>query len=158
MDKEIIAKELEATRAKLAALEVLLGEDGVSEKKASEKETPKKEEKVLSEKEAAQKVANALDEIAGVLEKEKDPLLMKLAYEIDMVSDVLEGKREASTLESDIDEKFMKKYFHCGAFETDKDEPFMKEFNTDTSLELQEKVKKNQLGKDASNLPYKVIK
>jgi hypothetical protein len=157
MDKEVIVKELEATRAKLAALEVLLGEGKVSKKKATgEKEGATK--RVVSEKEAAKKVAEALDDIALILEKEKDPLLLKLAYEIDMVSDVLEGKREASTLESDVDEKFMKKYFQCGAFETDKDEPYMKEFNTDTSSELQTKYKKNQLGKDASDLPYKVIK
>lgn len=157
MDKEVIAKELEATRAKLAALEVLLEDGKVSKKKATE-EKKEATKKVVSEKEAAKKVAEALDEIAGILEKEKNPLLMKLAYEIDMVSDVLEGKKEASTLESDIDEKFMKKFFQCGAFETDKDEPYMKEFNTDTSSELQTKIKKNQLGKDASDLPYKVIK
>jgi len=157
MDKEVIAKELEATRAKLAALEVLLQDGKVSEKKATEEKKEATKE-VVDEKKAAKKVAEALDEIAGILEKEKNPLLMKLAYEIDMVSDVLEGKKEASTLECDIDEKFMKKYFHCGALETDKDEPYMKEFDTDTSSELETKFKKNQLGKDASDLPYKIIK
>lgn len=189
MDREIIMSEIKATYAKLAALEVLAGEDKEAgkadmikcptcggkvlkatkyclkckkkigdkdeEKKEDKKEAPKKKTK----KEAAQEVIASLDAIAGLLEGQKDSTLMKLAYEIDKVSDVIEGKREASTLESDSDEPFMKKFFHAGALETDKDESYMKEFNTDTSDELSQKFKKNQLGKDASiSLPYRIVK
>jgi DNA-directed RNA polymerase subunit RPC12/RpoP len=128
---------------------------GEDKKEAPKKEAPKKKTK----KEAAEEVIASLDEIAALLESQKNPTLMKLAYEIDKVSDVIEGKREASTLESDSDEPFMKKFFHAGALETDKDESYMKEFNTDTSEELSQKFKKNQLGKDASvSLPYRIVK
>jgi uncharacterized Zn finger protein (UPF0148 family) len=196
MDKAIIAKEIEATRLKLAALEVLAGED-TSEKEAGkadmikcpdcgskvlkatgyclsckkkiksdkkedkEDKEDKKEDKKSNDKkkkEAAVKVAASLDEIAGLLESQNDPDLMKLAFEIDRVSDVLEGKKEASTLESDSDEPYMKQFFHAGARETDSDEPYMKEFNTDMSTELNTKFQGKQLGKDASILPYQIVK
>jgi len=190
MDKVIIMSEIEATRLKLAALEVLAGEDkeaGKAEmikcptcggkvlkatgyclkckkkiggpKKDDKKEDKKEAPKKKTEKEATEEVVASLDNIAGLLENQKDPELLKLAFEIDRVSDVIEGKKEAATLESDSDEAFMRKFFHAGAFETDKDEPYMKEFNTDTSDELAQKFKKNQLGKDASTkLPYQIVK
>lgn len=211
MDKTTILAEIEATRLKLAALEVLAGEDGV-EKEAGKAETikcpdcgtkvlkatgyclkckkkvkggdkkeedkeedkkdkkedkkdkkedkkDKKEDKKDNKKEAAEKIAESLDEIAGLLEAQNDPELLKLAYEIDKVADVIEGKKEASTLESDSDEPYMKQFFHAGARETDSDESYMKEFNTDTSTELKDKFQKKQLGKDASiNLPYQIVK
>lgn len=197
MDKTTILAEIEATRLKLAALEVLAGEDGV-EKEAGKAETikcpdcgtkvlkatgyclkckkkvkggdkkeedkkedkkDKKEDKKDNKKEAAEKIAESLDEIAGLLEAQNDPELLKLAYEIDKVADAIEGKKEASTLESDSDESYMKQFFHAGARETDSDESYMKEFNTDTSTELKDKFQKKQLGKDASvNLPYQIVK
>jgi len=191
MDKEAIKKELEATKKKLAALEVLAGEESeedqsssteeVTEKNAAEtfkcptcdtnvlkktgycvkckkKVGDKPEKKEASEKTAAQRVVEALDEIAGLLESQNDPELVKLAFEIDKVSDMLEGNKEASVLEGDKDEPYMKAHFKAGAPETDKDEPYMKEFNTDTSTELKDKTEKKQLGKDASELPYQIIK
>lgn len=201
MDKSIINAEIEATRLKLAALEVLAGEDTTekeagkaemikcpdcgskvlkatgyclkckkkikgSEKKEDKKDDNKKVEDKKDDKkdddkkkkEAAAKVAASLDEIAGLLESQKDPELMKLAYEIDRVSDVLEGRKEASTLESDSDEPYMKQFFQAGAIQTDSDEPYMKTFNTDKSTELKNKFQGNQLGKDASSLPYQIVK
>jgi ribosomal protein L37AE/L43A len=204
MDKSVIKSEIEATRRKLAALQVLAGEDEDETTEPAEKEAGKAEmikcpdcgSKVLKatgyclkckkkikggekkkdedkddkksdkkdsdkknkEKEAAAKVAESLDEIAGLLESQNDPELTKLAYELDRVSDVLEGKKEASTLESDSDEPYMKQYFHAGARETDSDESYMKEFNTDISTELKDKFQKKQLGKDASSLPYQIVK
>jgi hypothetical protein len=198
MDKSMIQAEIEATRLKLAALEVLAGDEKEAGKaemvkcpdcggnvlkatsyclkckkkikstdkkedkkddKKSDKKDDKKEDKKENKKEAAAKIAESLDEIAGLLESQNDPQLMKLAFEIDKVSDVLEGKREASTLESDRDEPYMKEHFHAGARETDSDESFMKEFNTDTSTELKDKFQGKQLGKDASvNLPYRIAK
>lgn len=194
MDKSIIMKEIEATQMKLAALEVLAGEDGTEKEagkgatmkcptcgtnvlkatgyclkckkkikggdsKKDEAKGEKKEDKKDKKKEAAANVVASLDEIAGLLEKQNEPELLKLAYEIDKVSDVIEGKKEASTLESDSDEPFMRKFFHAGAFEKDSDEPYMNEFNTDTSTELRDKFKRNQLGKDASvKLPYQIVK
>jgi hypothetical protein len=203
MDISVIKSEIEATRRKLAALQVLAGEDekkdekedatekeagkadmikcpdcgskvlkatgyclkckkkikGGEKKKEDDKKDDKKDiDKKKKEKEAAAKVAESLDEIAGLLESQNDPELTKLAYELDRVSDVLEGRKEASTLESDSDEPYMKQFFHAGARETDSDEPYMKEFNTDTSTELKDKFQKKQLGKDASSFPYQIVK
>jgi DNA-directed RNA polymerase subunit RPC12/RpoP len=198
MNKSVIMSEIESTRRKLAALQVLAGEEeneeetaDATEKEAGKadmikcpdcgskvlkatgyclkckkkikgddkkKEEVKKDDKKKKEKEAAAKVAEALDEIAGLLESQNNPELTKLAYELDRVSDVLEGRKEASTLESDSDEPYMKQYFHAGARETDSDESYMKEFNTDISTELKDKFQKKQLGKDASSLPYQIVK
>jgi DNA-directed RNA polymerase subunit RPC12/RpoP len=205
MNKSVIMSEIESTRRKLAALQVLAGEEeneeetadatekeagkadmikcpdcgskvlkatgyclkckkkikGSEKKKDEDKDdnkSDKKDDKKKKEKEAAAKVAVALDEIAGLLESQNNPELTKLAYELDRVSDVLEGRKEASTLESDSDEPYMKQYFHAGARETDSDESYMKEFNTDISTELKDKFQKKQLGKDASSLPYQIVK
>jgi hypothetical protein len=202
MDKELVLKEIEATRAKLAALEVLAN-DGVDkeagkaemikcpdcggkvlkatsyclsckkkiggekkedkaedkkEDKAEDKKEDKKEKEASTEKTAMESIVASLDEIAGTLEAQKDVELLKIAYQIDMVSEVLEGKREAATLESDSDEKFMKEHFKAGLLEGDADEKkYMGEYNTDTTKELSDKYPKG-LGKDASALPYKVVK
>lgn len=170
-----IKKELEATRKKLAALEVLAGEETSEEKAESSeevKETPEKEETPEEEtseesddegidKLAAHKVSETLDEIAGHLEDQNDPELLKLAYEIDLISDVLDGNKEASVLQSDKDEPYVKDHFQAGVDQRDSDEKYMDEFKTDTSAELQDKAKKKQVGnqvkKEASELPYQKI-
>jgi hypothetical protein len=127
---------------------------------ADKKDEDKKEEKkeASSEKTSMESILASLDEIAGALENQKDFDLFKIAYQIDMVSDVISGKKEAATLESDPDEKYMREFFKAGLREGDSDEKsFMGEFNTDTSKELSDKYPKG-LGKDASELPYKVVK
>jgi DNA-directed RNA polymerase subunit RPC12/RpoP len=207
MNKETIKRELEATRKRLAALEVLAEDDdnndedkececkdkdatskeaaetfkcpycgtkvlaktgycvkckkkvkgGDKKEEVEDKEDKKEEKKASAQKTAMETIVTSLDEIAGTLENQNDAELTKIAFQIDMVSDVLEGKKEAATLEGDADEKFMKAYFHAGTREADKDEKYMGEFNTDTSTELQDKAKKNQLGKDASAMPYRIV-
>jgi hypothetical protein len=220
MDKGMILAELEATKVKLAALEVLADDEGTDkeaaetfkcpkcgtkvlaktgycvkckekvkggdkkeDKKEDEKKEDKKDEKEAGapptckkcgkkhfpfkkcdgedKKEATETmtaIVASLDEIAGTLEAQKDFDLFKIAYEIDKVSDVLSGKKEAATLESDTDEKYMREYFKAGMREGDSDEKaYMSEFNTDMSTELNNKYP-NGLGKDASAMPYKVVK
>jgi DNA-directed RNA polymerase subunit RPC12/RpoP len=198
MDKDLVLKEIEATKTKLAALEVLAGcneeskEDKKEDKKEESKEAGKaemikcpdcggkvlkatsyclkckkkiggkkeeKDEKKKEEKDATGSIVASLDEIAGVLEEQKDPELLKVAFQLDLVSDVLEGKKEASCLEGDADERYMKEYFKAGMREGDADEKaYMGEFNTDMSTELNDKYPKG-LGKDASEkLPYQVKK
>lgn len=186
MDKTLLESEIKATQKRLAALKVLAGEDESNEDEGTKKEAAKAEtfecpkcgSKVLkktgycvkckekvkpkggkeaSEKTAAQKVAEQLDEIADLLESQGDPELTQMAFEIDQVSDGLDGQKTAAALESDSDEPYMKKYFRHGARETDSDEPYMKEFNEDISTELREKQKKGQLGREAS-MPYKIRK
>jgi hypothetical protein len=211
MDKDLVLKEIEATKVKLAALEVLAddgatdkdagkaemikcptcggkvlkatgyclackkkigggdkkdekkdgkkGEDKKDEKKEDKKEEKKEEKKeATTEKTAMQQIVESIEDIAGVCEAQKTPELVKIAYQLDMVCDVLEGKKEAATLQSDADEKYMREYFHAGTREADADEKkYMNEFNTDMSTELNNKYP-NGLGKDASDLPYKVVK
>lgn len=111
-----------------------------------------------TEKTAMTDIVASLDEIAGTLEAQKDFELFKIAYQIDKVSDVLSGKKEAATLESDADEKYMREYFKAGMREGDSDEKaYMGEFNTDMSTELNNKYPAG-LGKDASAMPYQVKK
>jgi len=183
MDQELIQNEIDETRAKLAALEVLAGKEPPMCKKCGKKHwfyvkcdakskgaepkddepkngKDKKEEKkeASSEKTSMESILASLDEIAGALETQNDFDLFKIAYQIDKVADVISGKKEAATLESDPDEKYMREFFKAGLREGDSDEKsFMTEFNTDTSKELSDKYPKG-LGKDASELPYKVVK
>jgi DNA-directed RNA polymerase subunit RPC12/RpoP len=120
------------------------------------KKEDKKDDK--KEKTAMENIVESLDEIAGTLESQKDYELFKIAYQIDQVSDVLMGKKEAATLESDTDEKYMKEFFKAGMREGDSDEKsYMAAFNTDTTTELKDKYPKG-LGKDASAMPYQVKK
>jgi hypothetical protein len=130
---------------------------GCGDKKEEPKKDDKKDDKDASE--SVKSIVASLDEIAGALEAQKDFDLFKIAYQIDQVSDVLLGKKEAATLESDTDEKYMREFFKAGLREGDSDEKsFMGEFNTDTTTELNAKYP-NGLGKDASvKLPYQVKK
>ncbi len=207
MDKATVQKEIEVTKAKLAALQVLANDGaekeaaaakckkcggkigfpgaicfscqkkdkGGKDKPADKKEEPKKDDKKVEKKDkkeaseeilSNEKLIEALDEIAGSLEEQNIPELMKLAFEIDRVADVLEGKaspeslleKSAYTISGDKDEGFMKDHFKAGVEKQDADEKFMGEFKTDTSTELRDKQVKGQLGKTASALPYKIVK
>jgi hypothetical protein len=178
MDKEQLKKEKEALQRKLAAISELIGEDDkkeeveasqgagdVEEDQATveDKNNPAEPDKSASEEDdedsdtAKNPITASLDLIAGELEKQNDPELFKMAYQLDQISDILEGKKEAATFESDPDEKFMKTFFKGGLVEGDSDEAYMKEFNTDVSTEVN-KVKYMNKGKEASTkLPYQKL-
>lgn len=124
--------------------------------KKSQKEN--KEEDVEIEVESCKKYASdeileEMDKIASEMEESGDFNMFKMAFQLDKVADVLSGKKEAATLESDPDEKYMREYFKAGKREGDKDEPYMSEFNTDVSHE----VKKTRGKKASSNRPYSII-
>lgn len=135
-------------------------EDKKEEKKASE-ETPKEsaEEPKETPKESAEEsdltsvegIVAEIDKVAASLEEKGGEELLKHAYQLDLVSDVLEGKKEAKALESDADEPYMKEYFRAGAREKDADEPYMNEFNTDLTQEVAKLRGKAASKKD---LPY----
>lgn len=102
-------------------------------------------------------VTKQLDKIAASLEESQDQELLRLALELDRVSDELDGTtKEASALESDKEEGYMKQNFKGGVKESDKDEPFMKSFNTDTTQEV-EKVKTQKGSIRKASLPYQKI-
>lgn len=164
MNKETLKKEREALKKKLAALEVLMGDESdedlptTSESATSESEEDEVEARGFLDDDHGASVTESLDNIAGELEKEKDPELFKIAYQLDQISDILEGKREASAIISEPDESYMKAYFKAGLREGEADEKsYMNEFNTDVSKEV-ESVKDKKNGKEASEKrPYQKI-
>ena len=119
--------------------------DNPTEEAKEEKE--KKDEKPV-EKDAAA-VIDELGSIAGELEATGDFDLFKVAYQIDQVADVLEGKKSAATLESDTDEKFMRDAFQSTVRQKESDEKFMSSFGTDKTEEVK---------KAYANKPYGVVK
>lgn len=145
MDIKTIKEELAKTRKKLAALEVLAGEEAEEEESTGD-----------VEKSASSKVVAALDQIAGLLEGQNDPELTKYAYEIDQISDLLEGKKQAAAIVSESDEHYMKDHFKAGIREGDK---LQGGFETDMDEELRKKQEKGDLNaKKASSLPYQKLK
>jgi hypothetical protein len=74
----------------------------------------------------AGKYTERLDKIAEELQKYSE----EAALQIDMVSDVLEGKREASTLKFDPDEaRYMAGRFNYNVKQREADEPYMDKYN-----------------------------
>jgi hypothetical protein len=74
----------------------------------------------------AKQYADQLDKIADDLEA----YAPELAFEIDKVSDVIEGRREATTLKNDPDEsRYMANRFNYKVRSREADEPFMDEYN-----------------------------
>jgi hypothetical protein len=105
----------------------------------------------------------SLDEVAEMVEKEardkQDMDLFRIAYQIDCVSDYLSGTKDAATLQSDPDEKFMREAFKAGVKQRDSDEKFMDEFKNDNTMESRRVVGKVSVQeKKASELPYAVKK
>lgn len=143
-DKDQILKEIAEAKDKLATLEKLLEKESLKEEEKKDVEDKDKED--------AKSIVATLDEIANSLEEEGTPECLKLAFEIDKISDQLEGKI-SSALKYDKDEPYMEKYFRGGVREKDKDEDYLKEFNTDVSNEVRKMYEKS---KEAS-LPYEII-
>lgn len=74
----------------------------------------------------AKEYTEQLDKIADGLQ-ENTP---ELALQIDKISDVIEGKKEASTLKYDADEaRYMADRFNNKVRSREADEPFMDDFN-----------------------------
>lgn len=101
-------------------------------------------------------ITKQLDKIAGSLEETQDPELLRLALELDKVSDELDRSKEAAALESDKDEPYMKDHFKSGAPEIEKDEPYMNEFKTDKSMEV-ERIHDKPVAIRKASLPYQKV-
>jgi hypothetical protein len=114
------------------------------EKKEVKKTDKKSTENTLLKEEAmalknAQQYTERLDAIAAELES----ISPELAYNIDVVSDVIEGKREASTLKFDADEgRYMSNRFNMNVRSRESDEPYMDDFNK-SNFEQVMKARKN---------------
>lgn len=86
----------------------------------------KKPQKGASMLKNAQKYTERLDKVA----QEIEAVSPEFAYHIDAISDVIEGRREASTLQFDPDEaKYMAGRFNFNVRQREADEPYMDKFN-----------------------------
>jgi hypothetical protein len=148
MDKEAALKKIEAMQASIEELKKVMAAQEAEEKESSEVDA-----------ETLSPIVESLDKIAGELEETGDVELMKVAYGIDTVSDVLDGKKEAKVLEMDLDEKFMKEYFKGGIREGEADEKkYMKQFDNDDSAAVEEvKDKKSRTASEQTKRPYTKI-
>lgn len=82
----------------------------------------------MAELKNAKQYTEELDKVAGLVQ-EGSP---ELALQIDKISDVIEGKKEASTLKYDADEaRYMADRFNFKVRSREADEPFMDSFNKD---------------------------
>jgi hypothetical protein len=99
-------------------------------------EEPNKEGQMLKD---AQKYTERLDKVAD----EVQAFSPEIALQIDMVSDVLEGKREATSLKFDADEaRYMANRFDYRVRSRNADEPYMDGYNK-SNFEQVITVKKN---------------
>lgn len=144
MDKAAALKKIEAMQKAIEEMRGVLASDDTEERTASE------------EVNGVAPIIDSLDKIAGELEETGDIELMKVAYGIDVVSDVLEGKKEAKVLEHDLDEKFMREYFKGGVREGEADEKkYMKQFDNDDSAAVENvKDKKSRTASEKTKRPY----
>jgi hypothetical protein len=89
----------------------------------------------------AKQYTERLDKVADELQA----IAPELALSLDKFSDVLEGKREASTLKFDADEaKYMAGRFNYKVRSREADEPFMDEYNKHTFEQV--KAVRTQIG------------
>lgn len=122
-------------------------EKKIEEKAVGTEEGKKEDEPVLKSKEKeASAVVKELGDIAGELEATGDYDLFKVAYQLDQVADVLEGKKTAATLDSDTDEKYMREAFQWTIHQKDADEKYMNSFATDKTQEIYKAYEKKPYG------------
>ena len=141
--------EEKETKAEKKKEEEALAED---KKDEEDKEDDKKDKEDKEDKEDdkdASTIISELDSIAGELEASGDFELFKMAYQLDQVADVLEGKKTATALESEPDEKYMKDAFNSKIRQKDSDEKYMESFATDKTQEV---------SKAYSKRPYGIVK
>ena len=97
-----------------------------------------------------------LDKIAEEVQK-MGAEMAPVALMIDKVSDVIEGKKDASTLKFDADEaRYMANRFNNNVQKRDSDEPFVDTFN-DNNFEQVMKVRKNPTPVKTASAPYQKV-
>ena len=94
-----------------------------------------------------------LDKIAA----EVEALNPAVALQIDMISDVLEGKKEATTLKFDPDEAwYMQNRFNNQVRKRDADEKYMDSYN-DNNFEQVIDIRKSPVAIKKASVPYQKI-
>lgn len=125
-------------------------EESITE--TEETDIPSEKEKAMLKN--AQEYTERLDKIA----EEVEQISPEAALQIDLISDVIEGRREASTLKFDPDEaRYMKNRFNFDVRKREADEPYMDDYNK-SDYEQVERIKKSPepIKKNAS-LPYQKV-
>jgi hypothetical protein len=98
----------------------------------------------------AQKYTEQLDTIASEVQATSP----ELAYHIDAISDVIDGRREASTLKFDADEaRYMAGRFNFKVQKREADEPYMDSYNKNDFSQVN-KVFQSPVPIKKANVPY----
>lgn len=101
----------------------------------------------------AKEFTEKLDKIA----EEVQQINPAIALQIDMISDVIDGKREASTLKFDADEAwYMQNRFNTQVRKREADEPYMDEYNKNNFEQVTE-VRKHPVPIKTANVPYQKV-
>ncbi len=101
----------------------------------------------------AKEYTERLDKIADKIEK----ISPELALCIDKISDVIEGKKDASTLKFDPDEaKYMANRFNFDVRQREADEPYMDNFNKSDFEQVMDE-KKNPEPIRTASVPYQKV-
>lgn len=117
----------------------------------TEEMTEPKEGKMLKN---ASEYTEKLDKIA----EEVQQFSPEVALQIDMVSDVIDGRRDASTLQFDADEaRYMANRFNYDVRSREADEPYMDNFNKSDFEQVMREKKSPKPVRKASALPYQRV-
>jgi hypothetical protein len=101
----------------------------------------------------AQQYTEQLDKIA----EEVEAINPAIAMQIDMISDVIDGKRDASTLKFDSDEAwYMQNRFNSNVRKREADEPYMDSFNKNNFEQVID-VKRHPVAIKTASVPYQKI-
>jgi hypothetical protein len=129
---------------------------GIVVKKDAEFETVNKEssfkQEGVSMLKNAQQYTERLDKIADELEA----FAPELALHVDMVSDVIDGRRDATTLKHDADEKYMNNRFNMDVRKREADEPFMDQYNK-SDFEQVMYIRKHPVPIKTAAAPYQKV-
>lgn len=101
----------------------------------------------------AKELTERLDKLASEVEATNPAM----ALQIDMISDVIEGKKEATTLKFDADEAwYMQNRFNYDVRKRDADENFMTDYNK-SNFEQVIDVRKNPVPIKKASVPYQKV-
>jgi len=104
----------------------------------------------------AKELTEKLDKIADEIQTIDPQYGPAIALQIDKVSDVIEGKKEASTLKHDADEWYMNNRFNMNVRKREADEPYMDEYNK-SDFEQVTQVRKNPVPIKKASVPYQKV-
>jgi hypothetical protein len=94
-----------------------------------------------------------LDKIASEVEADNP----RIALQIDMISDVIEGKKEASTLKFDADEAwYMQNRFNSQVRKREADEPYMDQYNKNNFEQVID-ARRNPTPVKKASVPYQKV-